>query len=127
MKIATCVYCGKLPRVVEITGLFYVQCCDEHNPYDYMGLHPKNAIESWNTANDVARTMRRTKQRNVRIETLKSPWTYVYKGKEYSSMGHVADAVGCSPSTIQIRFARGNNQIMFKDHIITRRKREDDE
>lgn len=127
MKTARCVYCGKLPRVVEITGLFYVQCCDEHNPYDYMGLHPKNAIESWNTANDVARTMRRIKQRNVRIETLKSPWTYVYKGKEYSSMEHVADAVGCSQSTIQIRFARGNNQIMFKDHIITRRKREDDE
>lgn len=76
-EILPCKRCKTLPKVVEVSGLFYVQCggqqerlvrkkdrngeavgeqlvrckCDKWNPYEFLGASRRAAIESWNYAN----------------------------------------------------------------------------
>ena len=48
-----CMYCGSEPSIVDIDDMFYVRCinCDKHNPYKYVGITKRRAIEQWNTEN----------------------------------------------------------------------------
>lgn len=76
-ELIPCKRCKCLPKVVEISGLFYVQCqgmqdkvvrkkgafgkvvsestirckCDKWQPYEFLGASRRAAIESWNYAN----------------------------------------------------------------------------
>lgn len=52
MYVEKCVKCKKLPRVVKVGDLFYVQCgCQKWDRYFALGIKPTDAVEVWNTYN----------------------------------------------------------------------------
>lgn len=54
MEINKCLYCGHVPRITEVTDLFYVQCkCGHYNPHQFVGITKKNAVAQWNFENAI--------------------------------------------------------------------------
>lgn len=54
-ELVPCKRCKCIPKVVEFSGLFYVQCdgksCSKWLPYQFLGGTRRAAIQSWNYAN----------------------------------------------------------------------------
>jgi len=52
MKVSDCIHCKRQPRIVEIGGIFYVQClCGKWKPYEFMGARKATAYAQWNAFN----------------------------------------------------------------------------
>ena len=119
-----CIYCGKEPHLVEITGLFYVQCgCARQNPYEYVGTRKKTAIEAWNNANNInAKTI---SVRCAELKKLRNPYIWMVDGKQYESYRDVLAVVKCSYGTMRKQFLpRKINNMVINGHIIVRMQKE---
>lgn len=52
IKPDKCINCGKLPTVVPMGDVAYVQCdCGKWNPYQFCGARPEYAVKQWNEFN----------------------------------------------------------------------------
>lgn len=64
IKPSKCVYCKKMPTVLDMGDLVYVQCpCGRWNPYEFCGVRPDSAVEQWNYANTRVPLYRGTSRR----------------------------------------------------------------
>ena len=62
MYVEKCVKCKKLPRVVNVGDLFYVQCgCQKWEKYQFLGVRADYALEVWNEYN---RPIKRGRQKD---------------------------------------------------------------
>jgi len=114
-----CIYCGSLPYVRDLGGLFYAQCnCGNFNPYEFCGVHPKNAIGAWNEANSL--TAKANMERHINKIQHNSNYIYLVDGIRYESISQVANAVGCSKSAIQSKFGEFVNSFVFRGRLILR-------
>lgn len=114
-----CIYCGKVPRVIDMGGLFYVQCCNKFDLYQFCGVHPKNAIAAWDNANSIGAKVNMERCRKIRKEQC-SKFIYLVDGQSYESVHQIALALKCSEFAIQGKFNKSVNSIMFRDHLILR-------
>ena len=124
-----CIYCGKEPRVVEISGLFYVQCCDKFNPYEFCGITPRTAKNSWDAANTFGAKNNMEHARRVLGHRL-GEYFYIVDGVRYENFNYAAKAAECAKSTLRKSFGDLIKTCVIHDHVITRVRRgqrEDDE
>jgi len=119
-----CIYCGREPHLVEITGLWYVQCgCAKQNPYEYVGTRKNTAMDAWNAANTITR--KAISLRCSHLRKLRSPYIWLVDGTTYHNYRDVLDVVGCSYSTLKSQFSHKKaNTVVVKGHIVVRIERE---
>lgn len=52
MNKEKCAYCGHLPRILNMEGMYYAQCgnpkCGARDPYENLGLRAEIALKAWN-------------------------------------------------------------------------------
>lgn len=117
-----CIYCGNVPHVLDMGGLFYVQCkCGNFNPYQFCGLRKKYAMDQWDYANTLAAkiNMEHTREANRR-----GAFCYIVAGKRYDTVSGAAKAAGCAIKTIQAKFGALSNTAIIRGHVVTRVRRE---
>ena len=119
-----CIYCGNVPHVLDMGGLFYVQCkCGNFNPNEFCGAHPKNAIAVWDDANSVGAKSNMERMRKVK-RAQGGDYVYIVDGAQrYESAMQVAEALHCSKSTITSKFGKLVNSAIVFDHLILRVKK----
>ena len=114
-----CIYCGATPTVLEIDGLFYVQCsCQKHNSFDYVGITQKTAIAQWNTANP-----KPMPKELVGIHITNNRYKYRYKigDRIYRTRYLAAEALGVSPTMIYLALKRENSDtVTIKGKKVTK-------
>lgn len=116
-----CIYCGSLPYVRNLGGLFYVQCsCGNFNPYEFCGIHPKNAMEVWDEANSLASKIN---LEHARQAARVGPYFYIIGGKRYDTVAGACKAAGCAIKTLRSKFGALTNTCIIRGHVITRVKR----
>lgn len=119
-----CIYCGNAPRVVDMGGLFYVQCkCGNFNPYEFCGIRPKNAVAVWNDANSITAKVNMERLRK-RHHKQGGDYFYLVDGiQRYESAMQVANALNCSKSTITSKFGILVNSAIVFGHLVLRIKK----
>jgi len=53
VELIPCKKCKKIPKVVKIEDMYYVQCrgCKKWSPYEFLGNTYNNAANEWNLRN----------------------------------------------------------------------------
>lgn len=115
-----CIYCGKEPRLVEITGLWYAQCgCAKRNPYEFVGARKTTTIDMWNEANND-----KTKVISMRVSVLKklhAPYIWVVDGVTYTGYHDILPVIKCSYSTLRKHLTQDKKcTTVVNGHVVVR-------
>lgn len=115
-----CIYCGALPTIRDIDGLFYVQCsCIKHNPFDYIGITKRTAIAQWNSANPIPISKKELELiGSTHLVNNRHRYRYKIGDRIYRTRYLAAEALGVSPTAIYIKLKREN-----KDSTIIKGKK----
>lgn len=121
MKINKCIHCGGLPKIVNVTDLFYVQCmCGRWNPYQFVGITKKTAIEQWNFENAIRiiHSAQPVKRKNLIL------YKYYLNGTE-TDLNKIAEYVDVPKKYIRDRFVHygiGAGSVTIKKIVIERKE-----
>lgn len=115
-----CIYCGKEPCVVEISGLFYVQCCDKFNPYEFCGITPRTAKDSWNTANSLGAKIN---MEHAKEAARYGPYFYIVDGVRYDTVAEACKAANCAIKSLYSKFGLLTKTTIIRGHVVTRVRR----
>lgn len=116
-----CIYCGKEPKIIRSGGVYYVQCCNKHNPYEYCGVRQTTAIDSWNMANSLCAKINMEHGKNA---GRKQEYYYIVDGERINSIKQVSQTIHCSYKSLSSVFSKKHsNTVILKGHVIIRGKR----
>lgn len=115
-----CIYCGKEPRVVEISGLFYVQCCDKFNPYEFCGITPRTAKDSWDAANSLGAKIN---MEHAKEAARYGPYFYIVDGTRYDTVAEACKAANCAIKSLYSKFGLLTKTTIIRGHVVTRVRR----
>lgn len=115
-----CIYCGKQPQIVDCGGLYYAQCCDKFNPYEFCGIRPKNAMDAWNAANSIGAKIN---MEHAREAARYSPYFYIVDGVRYDTVAEACKAAGCAIKSLYSKFGLLTRTVVIRGHVVTRVRR----
>ena len=116
----SCIYCGKQPRIVDCGGLYYAQCCDKFNPYEFCGIRPKNAMEAWDAANSLGAKIN---MKHAKEAARYGPYFYIVDGVRYDTVADACKAARCAIKSLYSKFGLLTKTVIIRGHVVTRVRR----
>lgn len=116
----SCIYCGKQPRIVDCGGLYYAQCCDKFNPYEFCGIRPKNAMEAWDAANSLGAKIN---MEHAKEAARYGPYFYIVDGVRYDTVAEACKAARCAIKSLYSKFGLLTKTVIIRGHVVTRVRR----
>lgn len=110
MQISPCLHCHNKPTMIEMYGVYYMQCnCGNWNPYEFAGIRKITAIAQWNIANAIPNYILRAEHPIPNAD-----YIYFINGQKMS-LHEAANICDTSVHYICVRFKKGNKLL---DHVV---------
>ena len=117
-----CLHCGNEPTIIDNDGLFYVRCqCNKYNPFEFVAITRKKAIEQWNQNNPTPYTTEPKDNTYFEYRNHRTHFIYDIDGTIVRTRRDAARILGVSEICLYQRFKRGKtNIIIVKNKKVTR-------